>query len=256
MEVVSAPGLAPLLFKDLGARGTGSRPAFLADPAREIAAHDLLPDALDAPRRLGAVQDDRRAWLFLELAAGQPLWQVAGLEAWEATARWLARLHATPLPRSRHLLRHDAALARRWLDRALALRPELAAAAPAAHAAIERLGRSPVVLLHGELYPSNVLVAPGARIRVVDWETIGAGPAVLDLAALTAGAWDPDQRARVVAAYRDAAGAGAPGDAELTAARLVVALQWIGWSASWTPPPEHRHDWTGEALALARETAS
>jgi hypothetical protein len=255
MEVVAAPGIGPLLFKDLGARGAASRPPFLADPAREIAAYDLLPDALDAPRRLGAVHDDGRAWLFLELAAGAPLWQAADLGAWKATARWLARLHATPLPNSPHLLRHDAALARRWLDRALALRPELADAAPAARAAIERLGRRPAVLLHGELYPSNVLVGPGPRVRVVDWATIGAGPAALDLAALTAGAWDPGERARVVAAYRTAAGTSAPDDAALAAARLVVALQWVGWSASWTPPPEHRHDWLGEALELAAGVA-
>ena len=35
----------------------------------------------------------------------------------------------------------------------------------------------------------------------------------------------------------------------VTSASLLVALQWLGWSDDWTPPPEHRHDWLSEALA-------
>ena len=254
MEVISAPGLAPLLFKQLGEEG-GARPAFLADPAREIAAYDLLPAELGAPRRIGAVRDGARAWLFLELVDGIPLWQAAGIDEWEAAARWLARLHATPVPRAPHLLAHDAALAHRWLARALAAAPELAAIAVAADAAIERLARLPRVLVHGELYPANVLVAADGRIRTVDWETLGTGPAALDLAALTSGAWRAEDRARVLAAYRAAAGTGAADDGDLAAARLVGALQWVGWSAGWTPPPEQRHDWLGDALALGSELA-
>jgi len=30
-----------------------------------------------------------------------------------------------------------------------------------------------------------------------------------------------------------------------------LALQWLGWSADWTPPPEHARDWLVEALAAA-----
>jgi hypothetical protein len=31
-------------------------------------------------------------------------------------------------------------------------------------------------------------------------------------------------------------------------------MQWLGWSAEWMPPAEHRHDWLGEALALAERS--
>jgi Ser/Thr protein kinase RdoA (MazF antagonist) len=196
-----------------------------------------------------------RSWLFLELVEGIPLWQADELGAWEAAAARLAALHAAPVPRGARLLRHDAAHLGRWVDRALTQTAALAGAEPAARAAVERLAALPAVLVHGEAYPSNVLIDGHDRARLVDWETAGTGPGVLDLAALTSGAWDHAERSRVVAAYAAAAGAEAPSGAELAAARLLVALQWLGWSRSWTPPPEHRHDWLGDALALAGSAA-
>jgi hypothetical protein len=27
-------------------------------------------------------------------------------------------------------------------------------------------------------------------------------------------------------------------------------MQWLGWAAEWSPPPEHAHDWLAEALTL------
>lgn len=263
MEELVVDGGAPLLFKDLTPRARASRPAFLVDPVREVEAYRTLPAALDAPACLGAVVDAERIWLFLERVDGIPLWQATRIEAWEATARWAARMHAAPPPAAAqraHLLRHDAAHLRRWVDRAAALAPggTLDGARPAAEAAIARLGRWPVRLIHGELYPSNVLVqgdprGPAPRIRPVDWETAGLGPGVLDLAALLAGDWTADDRARLTRAYRDALGDALPeGFAEaVDAARLLVALQWLGWSASWSPPAEHRHDWAADVRELA-----
>ena len=37
--------------------------------------------------------------------------------------------------------------------------------------------------------------------------------------------------------------------ADLARCRLHLALQWLGWSPDWRPPPEHAHDWLGEALS-------
>jgi len=149
-------------------------------------------------------------------------------------------------------------------------RGALSTVEPVGRAAAARLAALPAVLIHGEAYPSNLLVettadscptatstpdAPGGpRIRPVDWETLGTGPAALDLAALTSGEWEPEERSSVVAAYREAAGGG-PSDDELEAARLMVALQWIGWSTSWTPPAEQRHDWLGAAVSAAEALA-
>ena len=46
-------------------------------------------------------------------------------------------------------------------------------------------------LIHGELYPQNVLINEDGPV-VIDWESAGVGPGVLDLAVLTQGSWDPD----------------------------------------------------------------
>ena len=102
------------------------------------------------------------------------------------------------------------------------------------------------MFVHGEFYASNILVSPG-RVCPVDWEMAGIGPGVLDLAAL-ATAWEGADRARIVAAYADERGA--PVDEEdLDAARLVLAVQWLGWAEGWEPPREHATDWLAEATA-------
>lgn len=87
----------------------------------------------------------------------------------------------------------------------------------------------------------------------------GVGPGPLDLAALTAGRWKDDQRRRLVTAYFDAwpkrlARPEWHDFADvLDHCRLHLAVQWIGWSPGWSPPPDHAHDWLGEALGLADE---
>jgi aminoglycoside/choline kinase family phosphotransferase len=250
MALLRSPEGARALLKELGA-ALGPRPRFAADPRRELAAYGRLPAAAAAPRCLAADPDG--AWLVLELLDGVTLAEAGTLDAWEQAARTLARLHAAPLPDGDRLLRHDAAHLSRWVERALAAEPALRVAEPAARAAVARLAALPAVLVHGEAYPANVVVA-GGRVRLVDWETAGPGPGVLDLAALTSGAWEPGERARVVAAYRDAAVI-PPEDADLGAARLLVACQWLGWSPTWTPPPAHRHDWLGDVLALTGGSA-
>jgi hypothetical protein len=115
--------------------------------------------------------------------------------------------------------------------------------------------------VHGEFYASNVLVAQdGERTRVcpVDWEMTGVGPALLDLAALTAGEWSEEERAAIVRAYRDELPPGCAwaltGDAfapALDCCRLHLAMQLVGWASDWTPPAAHAHDWLAEALATA-----
>lgn len=257
MEEVAVPGLGPLLFKDLTDVPRPSRPSFLVDPLREVEAYTTLLAGLDAPALHASVVAEDRVWLFLELIDGIPLWQASGLEPWEATARWLARLHSAAAPVSEHLLRYDSRHLLGWFERAAAMAPagSLDCLAPAAAVAAWQLEETAPSLIHGELYPSNVLVQQGPkapRIRPVDWETAGVGPPLLDLAALTSGSWRPEQRDRIVAAYREALPAVPDGfDEALDAARLFVALQWLGWSDDWSPPPEHRHDWAADAYELA-----
>jgi Phosphotransferase enzyme family len=257
IEELSVPGCPPLLFKDLTARSR-SAPSFVLDPWREVEVYRRQLVGPDAPTCAGAVAGDHRAWLFLERLDAIPLWQAAGDEPWLAAARWLARLHSAPAPAEPgRLLIRDRAHLEHWVLRATATDTSgaLGEIDTAAREAIEALTRWPVTLLHGEFYPSNVLVQESAanppRIRPIDWEMAGIGPGLLDLAALIAGKHEPGLRQRIVDAYR----------AELTdvpetfaealrAARLMVALQWIGWEPDWTPPDEHAHDWHRDALAF------
>jgi aminoglycoside phosphotransferase (APT) family kinase protein len=57
------------------------------------------------------------------------------------------------------------------------------------------------VLLHGELYPSNVLVLRDGAPVVVDWESAGTGAGEIDLATLLMGRWSERLRRRAQAAY-------------------------------------------------------
>jgi Phosphotransferase enzyme family len=237
-----------VLVKDLSPealteRSQAAKVGFLHDPLREIEVYGTLLNGLGTPALIGA--DRERHWLVVEKVAGTPLYQVE-LERWHEVARWLARLHDrfAGLAEQEHLVRYDRSYFELWPERA-DVRP------PGYDAVIDRLAALPTTLVHGELYASNVLLA-GARVCVVDWELAGVGPGVLDLAALTAGLADEDAAA-LAETYRLALDD--PPDAkelgfELDCARLHLAIQWLGWSPDWTPPPEHALDWRAELPRL------
>jgi aminoglycoside phosphotransferase (APT) family kinase protein len=256
-----------IMFKDLShdalaERAVAAKPSFLYDPLREIEAYRILRGtSLGVPECVtSVVEPDRgRFWLFLEKVSGVELYQVGELSTWMAAARWLARLHSrfsgARLPQSGALLRYDASFLRIWVERAAErYGGEVASVAAHYNDVISLLASQPRALLHGEFVASNVLVSrDDRRLRVapVDWEMAGTGPGVLDLAALSSGSWGPKERLELACAYADELGTGALGRELLEAARLQVALQWLGWSPDWTPPAEHAHDWLGEALDAA-----
>jgi aminoglycoside phosphotransferase (APT) family kinase protein len=98
-------------------------------------------------------------------------------------------------------------------------------------ASARRLADGPQALLHGEFYPSNILIQ-GDDVRPVDWESAAFGAGEIDLAALT-DRW-PDE---IAAAARDAYararwGDGAPPEfaGRLAAARLFLDLRWLSQS--------------------------
>lgn len=250
-----------VLVKRLGGPAPASRPGFLRDREREIAAYRLLePERFGAPRR----HANGRGWLVLEKVPGVELWQRGDLDAWRAVARWAASVHerfAGREPRVAGLLCHDEALHRRLLARALAQIGEQRlderrsgerpldgqpqdALARASEVAIARLAALPRTVIHGELYPSNVLLGERGRVAAVDWEMAGGGPGVLDLAALVTG-WSEEGRAAIVAAY------GEVEDGDLAAAELLLAVRWLGWAPGWQAPAEHRRDWLAQARAAA-----
>jgi aminoglycoside phosphotransferase (APT) family kinase protein len=273
-----------LLLKDLaGSQAADApwrvKPSFLHDPLREIVVYrDLVaPQGIPAPGYRGASVDPAagRHWLFLDLVDGIPLWQTAAPAPWRLAAQTLAWLHGRFLGRSsalpERLLTHDRSSFERWLERArrFVRWPEVAPGAFAilarrVESALEWLDEQPVTLLHGEPYPSNLLVARDGGehpLVLVDWEMAGLGAGLLDLAALLGGHWQAAERNDLAEAYRRALPPGSrPTRDELAVgldhSRLLRAVQWLGWSAQWTPPAEHRHPWLAEAMTLAAERHS
>ena len=274
LEVVAGGERLSLVFKDFSpdsrpGRGTLAKPTLVIDPGREIEAYRqvLGPAAVDAPRCHGSIHDPDggRFWLFLEHVRGELLWRIGDLEVWEAAARWLADLHSRAVPADgAGLLRYDAGWFRTWLPRAADAQggASLGRLSARWERVVDRLSEWPLSLVHGEFYPSNVLIQQAGssfRVRPVDWEMTGIGPGLLDLAALTGGDWTEDRRHRVVAAYFEAWPERLPrpqwqdfADA-LDHCRLHLAVQWAGWLPGWSPPPHHAQDWPREALSLAGE---
>src|SRR4029079_17376852 len=82
------------------------------------------------------------------------------------------------------------------------------------HKVIERLMSLPQMVIHGEFYPSNVLVAgtPAQPLGCpIDWGMTAMRPVCIEVAALTSGEGQPHDRRAAIAAYVE--GTGSPGDA-------------------------------------------
>jgi aminoglycoside/choline kinase family phosphotransferase len=200
------------------------------------------------------------------------LFQIGDLEIWKNVARWLARMHrrfgcnTRLLERLAHVLRYDAHFYREWLQRARKFAPSrrMEWLASRYEGVIDRLMSMPRGLIHGEFYPSNLLVCqmPGPpRVCPVDWEMAAIGPPWIDLAALTLGKWSDEERGAIVLAYHESMDAtetmepyGETMTGFITAVdycRLHLCVQWLGWAPNWSPPAEHTHDWLAEAMLLA-----
>lgn len=239
------------------------RPPGSSNPRREpLVYRDLLARA---GLTTAECWDSGEDWVLLEKVAGVELYQVGDVETWRAAGAWLGHAHArlsafagpeeAGRPWREVILHHDAAHLVDAADRARrALAGSMAAWAGALRrsypAVVDRLLALPRTVVHGELYASNVLVVEGARRTCpVDWEMAAIGCGLTDLAALVSGGWSDHDRHRIVSGYEEASGPVDPAD--LLAARLHVAVSWIGWSPGWTPPAGQAHDWLGEAVRLA-----
>jgi hypothetical protein len=244
-----------LLLKDLSPSALTNRVRaakldFLHDPRRELEVYrSLLAGAeLGTAELVAAVADSERDryWLVVEKVRGTELYQVGEIEQWAEALRWLARCHdcfAGTAP-AEFLVRYDRSYFELWPARAKVNLTRY-------EAVVERLASLPTTLVHGELYASNVIVGEG-RVCPVDWELAGIGPGVLDVAALTTG-WPDSERSMLADEYRRALVRPPDADrfaADLDCASLHLALQWLGWSPGWTPPPEHVRDWRAELPKL------
>lgn len=285
IEVRLADGSSlSLVHKELGRRGlvpaaSRSRPRVLADASREIRVYELLlsRSRLGTPRLYGGHVERQRGiyWLFLERVRHTQLRWTIDPAAWVRTAAWLGNFHGTVEPRDAlgelSLVRYDAPFYRSWMDRARrfaragdrARRIRLDALSRRYDTVVDALVSMPATVIHGQLFPSNVLVddaTPQGRICVLDWETAAHGPGFIDLAALVAGRWSAEDRGAMVAAYRHAltrssqtAATVDRGEDSLLYARLHLAVQQLGWADRWVPPAEQAHDWLEEAMQLAEQ---
>lgn len=279
-----------LVFKDLSRRsmlrdGQRAKPVFLYDPLREIRVyHRLLASrSLGTATCYGTVVEPAREryWLFLERVEGVELYEIGDLTTWQEAATWLAGLHSCFPPGPRladlaqavHLVPYGSDFYRLWLERARAFltRAPVYLAGPERRRlerlilnyprVVERLAELPVAVIHGEFYASNVLVRAGPgerRICPVDWEMAALGPGLIDLAALAAGGWTEDQRRALAQAYYTELAPGKWSGIEslldaLDYCRLHLAVQWLGWSGVWSPPPQQAHNWLADALLLAEK---
>jgi aminoglycoside phosphotransferase (APT) family kinase protein len=225
-----------LVFKDLSPasileKAQEVRPRFLYRPQREIETYRAIlnGERFGTPICYGAVERPglERYWLFLERVEGPLLWQAGRIETWKRAARWIARLHsrfglsnggqtmAWPIS----LLRYDAEHLRCWAARAehfLARRCGSIRAdthrrfrrlVDKYDVVVDRLLSLPRAFMHGEFYPSNVILrgnGHGKRVCPIDWEGAAIGPGLIDLAALSSGNWTAEERKMLVAAYREA----------------------------------------------------
>lgn len=238
----------------------GVVPDFVVDPAREREVYEVcLAGASLGTATLYAAERDA---LLLEKVSGVPLWEVGALGAWHQAARWLgafhaARLHELVRPEPSHLLRYDRHYYRRWSER-LKGSPATSRLLGLYPGVVEELLTLPTTMIHGEFYPSNVLVSRQEerfRICPVDWEMAAVGPGLVDVAALTTG-WDGATSAALGETYQDATGPHSLCDEKefdraLDLCRLHLCVRWLGWGQAWTPPAGHGRDWLAEAVLLA-----
>jgi hypothetical protein len=201
------------------------------------------PSRLTAPRWFGLHRDeaDGPTWLMLEfLAAAFRLDKSPERGGLSRAARWIGSFHrfhelgAKAPPEC--LNREGPATFRACVARATDRWAELHVEHPWFHdlardceaAFCDLFVRRPTVI-HGELYPSNVLMREGA-VFPVDWERAAVSAGEIDFAALTEG-WKPEDVRLATESYVDARWGGeAPDDFDqsVEAARAYLHLQALG----------------------------
>jgi hypothetical protein len=257
-----------------------AKPSFVIDPQREIEVYRLLLAPLRVgPRLVGSrvAPNNGIYWLLVEYVDGHRLHEIGELSTWVAVARWLGSLHARladvdrSMREQARLIQYDRAWYTVWLNRALRFFASddpprsrrrgnaLRWLATRYDKVIDHLTSLPQTVIHGEFYPSNVLV-PGSpekpMVYPIDWETTAVGPGIIDLAALTSGDWDAQNRCDMIPPYL--AGLGPHTDRTLDSvfedleyAHIHLAVQWLGWFGRRRPPANHAHDWLAEAVERA-----
>ena len=223
----------------------------------DLGANELDPRRLDRERVAAAVAAIARLHVAF---AGHPLLAECRAATWElgpafyldSVRRALARLDALRPPPER------AGVVERLRARLTTLADE----APRRERLVADAG-GPDTLLHGDLWPKNVLVPPGGPARLIDWDRVGVGPASYDLSIFLLRC-PRDERTEILDLYARAVTPvwRVPPRAELNAvfetqecARLANWLIWraeeaerFGEARSYDDL-EHADEWFGELAA-------
>jgi hypothetical protein len=163
-----------------------------------------------APALYGSVRDEAegRYWLFLEDVGDRTL-KHANIRGWQAAVRSFAAMHGTYLGREdelrglaclgEHGQSYYLLLAERARENLRAAGARLAlkrfsTVVERFSSAISDLTAQPRTLVHGDVFPKNIAVQPGRRIRPFDWEDAAIGLPVWDLVRLLDG-WGTDKPA-------------------------------------------------------------
>jgi hypothetical protein len=225
----------------------------------------LQPSRVSTPTCYGTYTDlsTGDSWLILEYLG-------AHLRVYHATetpagpmglaARWIGQFHRVSGERLSHvpmpfLIRYDAEYYLGWVRRTSLLAGHLHQRFPWLRMLCERseefiapLLMSPLPVIHGEYYPSNVLFR-GGTIYPVDWESAAVAAAEIDLAALTEN-WPAEIARRCELEYqRIRWPEGAPADFErrLCAARLYLQFRWLCDEFTKKSTGSERPIWSHEA---------
>jgi hypothetical protein len=156
------------------------------------------------------------------------------------------------------LERYDARMFGIWASRAAGRLPDVpwfrrvSGAFPSLAATLQATSRT---VIHGELYPCNVLVSTDA-ITAVDWEWAGLGMGEIDLAALTEGHWAESTVCTCAAAYAESRRMHAADKLfrqRLAASRLYLHMRWFGWGTKPRPMGKKARWRLEQVHALAAE---
>jgi len=201
------------------------------------------PSRLTAPRWFGLFRDEPAGptWLMLEFLAGAlRLDKSPERGGLSRAAQWIGSFHRFHDARANNppecLNREGREAFRACVARAAGRWAELRATHPWFHPLArdyeavfcDLFVRRPTVI-HGEFYPSNILMREGS-VFPVDWERAAVSAGEIDFAALTEG-WKPKDVQLATESYVDARWGGeAPGDfsESVNAARVYLHLQALG----------------------------
>lgn len=130
--------------------------------------------------------------------------------------------------------------------------PWLARLCERAEAMMDPLLAAKQTVIHGELYPHNILCG-GGRVYLIDWQSTAVAAGEIDLATLTE-KWPDEMVQQCEQAYRSARwpdGAPVAFEPTLAAARLYLVFRWLGDRPEWTM--KARSEWGFEQLRKLAE---